>query len=183
MPDNIQPETLALALHVVVMVAGVWIGAGFPDVDLRVKTLLPHRSMATHGFLLPAFLLVGSRLVRPEWAGWFAVGFSSGTALHLAFDLFPKRWRGLARVHAPAVGFCSKTESVAWLFVSVILCVGMTVFAWPAFGTLGTAACIAALAVFYLRGVWAKQEHFAAGPLLALLALAADAVRTTVTIE
>ena len=96
--------------------------------------------------------------------------------LHLAFDLFPGKWRGFALVDVPRLGRCTKTVSVVWLFANLFVSTGMAVWTVPALDTLSFTACVAVLGALYLYGVLKKGEHFAAGPLLTLLSLGADAL-------
>ena len=174
--NTADPNALASVIGVACFAVAAWLGSWFPDID-RIRLLrLRHRSIVTHGFLFPAATLLCGIVTANRWAIWTAAGFSAGVALHLAFDLFPGKWRGFALVDAPKLGRCSKTLSVVWLFVNVFLCAGMSVAVVPAPGVLSLSACAAALAALYLYGVWKKKEHIAAGPLLTLLALGADAL-------
>ena len=176
MLDFANPDVLTLATGVAFFAIAAWLGSLFPDID-RIKLFrLRHRSTVTHGFLLPVLVLIAGRATRSEWADWIVAGFAAGVALHLAFDLFPGKWRGFALVDVPKLGRCTRTVSVIWLFANVFLCVGMAVSIFPALDILGFAACVATLAALYLHGVLKKKEHYAAGPLLTLLTLGADAL-------
>ncbi len=178
MPDFANQDVLALAIGVACFAIGGWLGSWFPDIDLKMKAVLPHRSVVTHGFLIPALLLIGTVLTGLEWAKLFVAGFSAGVALHLAFDLFPQNWKGLALIYVPKIGFWSTTLSVGWLFASVFLCVLMSVSLGRVLGGISIVACVATLAALYVYGVWKKKEHYAAGFLLTLLALGSDAFWT-----
>jgi hypothetical protein len=171
-----DPNTLARVVGVICFAVGAWLGSWFPDIDRVAVLRLRHRSTDTHCCAAPALALVAGRVTGSESAHWVAAGFAAGVGLHLAFDLFPGKWRGFALVDVPKFGRCTRTVSVIWLFANVFLCVGMAVSIFPTLDILGFAACVATLAALYLHGVLKKKEHYAAGPLLTLLTLGADAL-------
>ncbi|MCY4116272.1 MAG: hypothetical protein OXF55_05175 [Caldilineaceae bacterium] len=171
-----DPNTLAQVVNVVCFAVGAWLGSWFPDIDRIAVLRLRHRSTVTHGCAAPALAIVAGHVAANEWAGWVAAGFAVGVGLHLAFDLFPGKWRGFALVDVPRLGRCTKTVSVAWLFANVFVCAGLAVWTVPALDTFSFVACVAVLGVLYFYGVFKKSEHFAAGPLLTLLSLGADAL-------
>jgi hypothetical protein len=174
--ELVDQHALALVIGVACFAIGAWLGSWFPDIDRIQLFRLRHRSTVTHGFLMPVLTFFVAGATRIEWADWIVAGIAAGVALHLAFDLFPGKWRGFALVDVPKYGRCTKTVSVVWLFVNVFLCAGMSVSIIPTLGILSFTACVATLAALYLYGVGKKKEHYAAGPLLALLALGADAL-------
>ena len=173
-----DPALLTFAIGVASFAAGAWLGSWFPDIDLMMKSFLGHRSIVTHSFLIPALLLVAAGMTRLEWADGFVAGFSAGVALHLAFDLFPKKWTGTALITSPIFGKkgflshlkLSKNASVVWLFVSVFL--SMSVYVIMARAPAGIVTCGATLAALSWYGVAVKKEQIA-GPLLTMLALGA----------
>lgn len=171
-----NPQLLALAAGIACFAGGAWLGSWFPDIDRHAYFRLRHRSVVTHGFLASSLLWIVATLARWEWFDWLFAGFSAGVALHLAFDLFPEKWRGFALVDVPKLGRQTKDRSIAWLFVSLFLCATVSVSLFPARGLTGFVSYVATLAALYLYGVWVKKEHFAAGPLLALLTLGGDAL-------
>lgn len=181
-----DPDALALAIHVACFAVGAWLGSWFPDIDLNMKPFLLHRSIVTHGFLIPTLLLLGTGVTRPEWADWLIAGFSAGVALHLAFDLFPKKFKGMALIRVPKIALKDncicfenplllsrsnpKMASVLWLFVSVFLCLSISLFITLARGPAGVVAGLATLVALYLYGVVVKKEPVAR-PLLTLFTL------------
>ncbi len=172
--DLADPNTLTRVVGVICFAVGAWLGSWFPDID-RIEVLrLRHRSTVTHGCAAPALAIVAGRATGSEWADWVTAGFAAGVGLHLAFDLFPGKWRGFALVDVPRLGRCTKTVSVVWLFANVFVCAGMAVWTVSALDALSLIACVAALGALYLYGVFKKKEHLAAGPLLTLLSLGAD---------
>jgi len=98
-----------------------------PDFDLSFHwwPLIEHRSLLTHGFLVPLLLFASLRghSVKPftdDRPRLFLLGFCIASAVHLCFDLFPGAWRGLARVHIPIVGWMGGELSFLWLLVGVL---------------------------------------------------------------
>lgn len=100
--------------------AGVW----FPDIDQRVG-LLEHRSILTHGPLLPIVFFAVASESESIPLRWLAMGACIGVAVHLAFDLFPAGWTGYALVSVLAWGRMSATFSMVWIGVSTAVCMYM----------------------------------------------------------
>jgi hypothetical protein len=100
---------------------GIALGLAVPDLDLRVP-ILTHRSILTHGLLLPCLLCVLAWRGSSPILRLFAIGFSSATAIHLCFDLFPKAWIGFALITVPLVGQTSPLISWLWIATSSVVC-------------------------------------------------------------
>ena len=144
-------NVLTIAIGVAFFAVGAWLGGRFPDIDYKVS--LDHRSIVTHGFLMPALLLIGVGMTRLEWADWFVAGFSAGVAVHLAFDLFPKGWKGFALIKVPIFGPLSKAASAVWLFVNMFLCMFMSVYISLARGPASVIICgviLVGLGLYYV---------------------------------
>ena len=62
------------------------------------------------------------------------------------------------------------------LFTNLFICVIISVSIFPEYGAAGVLAYTATLVALYLHGIWAKKEHFAAGPLMTILTLGGDAL-------
>ena len=122
-----DPNALARVVGVICFAAGGWLGSWFPDIDRIAVLRLRHRSTVTHACAAPVLAIVAARASGNEWAGWVTAGFAAGVGLHLAFDLFPGKWRGFALVDVPKLGRCTKTVSVVWLFANVFVCTGLAV--------------------------------------------------------
>lgn len=113
-------------------VVGAFIGLKLPDFDLvfRWWPLIEHRSLLTHGLLIPLLLFA---TLKTHVIGKQAdprlrlalLGFYLATAVHLCFDLFPSRWYGMAHIHIPLLGWVGEAPSVLWMgvgaFVSLYL--------------------------------------------------------------
>ncbi len=104
------------------LLAGVILGGWLPDFDQDTAALV-HRSIVTHGPLVPLLLYValGSRGI-PAPARLFVTGTALAVAVHLCFDLFPKGWLGYALIHVPTIGWAPPILSWGWIAISIILC-------------------------------------------------------------
>ena len=143
---------------------GAWAGLKLPDVDQRSDLLL-HRSILTHGPLVPmiAYLLVrdARRLSIRAFPMFLCLGF----VVHLSFDLFPRAWIGYALVSLPAYGWLPPVVSVIWIVISGLLCAF-----WAA--RLARGLPELALIVFGLLTIFAyaaQSEASLIGPLIAAI--------------
>ena len=104
------------------LIIGLYLGNRFPDIDQRTD-LLTHRSIFTHGFIVPLILyLIASRL-QNSVVRLFAMGFNLAVAVHLCFDLFPKGWYMHALIHIPVIGWTWAFVSQVWIFISIVVCI------------------------------------------------------------
>jgi len=85
----------------VLLGVGLAVGNWFPDIDQDTGLLL-HRSIVTHGPLVPLIAVAIAATSRTILLRWFALGLVVGFAVHLSFDLFPKGWSGFALISVPA---------------------------------------------------------------------------------
>ena len=85
----------------VLLGVGLAVGDCFPDIDQHTGLLL-HRSIVTHGPLVPLIAVAIAATSRTILLRWFALGLVVGFAVHLSFDLFPKGWSGFALISVPA---------------------------------------------------------------------------------
>ena len=108
-------------LWVVPLILTAYIGSRFPDIDQHTD-LLTHRSIFTHGLLVPlALFLVVSRM-KSNRARDFVLIFMTAIAIHLCFDLFPRAWYKHALIHIPNIGWTPALVSLAWMFASAVFC-------------------------------------------------------------
>ena len=108
-------------LGLVAPLAGLAVGNWFPDIDQKTGLLL-HRSIVTHGPLVPVIIFAavsGSRSIRLRW---FALGVTLGVAIHLSFDLFPNGWSGFALISVPSYGWTAPWFSWTWIAFSTVAC-------------------------------------------------------------
>ena len=109
-------------VRLLALLTGVSLSYWFPDFD-QDTTALVHRSIVTHGLLVPLILYValGSRR-SPAPARLFVAGAALAVAVHLSFDLFPRGWTGFALIHLPAYGWTPPLVSWGWIAISIIVC-------------------------------------------------------------
>jgi hypothetical protein len=117
---------LSFIISVGLLFLGAFLGLYLPDIDLRVPFLV-HRSIVTHGFLIPlgVFLLIYKHRATP--LRFFSIGLNMAMSTHLAFDLFPRSWRGFAFIHIPVWGRTQVVFSWVWIALSIIICFYLTV--------------------------------------------------------
>jgi hypothetical protein len=85
-----------LAITVLMVLAGLSLGATMPDIDLAPPLPVKHRSFWTHGPFLPA-LAMWLAMSSPYWLP-FWTAFLPALAIHLLKDMFPKSWSGGALI-------------------------------------------------------------------------------------
>ena len=108
-------------LGLVALLAGLAVGNAFPDIDQKTGMLL-HRSIVTHGPLVPIIVFAFAPCTRSIRLRWFALGVTLGVAIHLSFDLFPGGWSGFALISVPSYGWTAPWFSWTWIAVSTVAC-------------------------------------------------------------
>ena len=108
-------------LGLLALIAGLAVGDWFPDIDQKTGLLL-HRSIVTHGPLVPLIVFAAASGSRSIQIRWFALGLTLGVAIHLAFDLFPSSWSGFALISVPSYGWTASWFSWSWIAVSTVAC-------------------------------------------------------------
>lgn len=106
----------------VVLLGGLAFGNWFPDIDQQTGLLL-HRSIVTHGPLVPLIVFGVASGARSNHLRWFALGVTLGVAIHLSFDLFPKGWSGFALISVPSYGWTAPWFSWTWIAFSTVVCI------------------------------------------------------------
>jgi hypothetical protein len=152
-------------IRLLALLAGLYVGFRFPDIDQRTD-LLVHRSIITHGLLVPLLLyaVLGSRR-SPAPARLFIAGAALAVAVHLSFDLFPRAWWRHALIHLPTYGWTPTIFSWAWIALSIAVCFFIALKS--AQGWLGTAmVLICSTAVFSYS---LPTEHSLWRPLVAAI--------------
>ena len=121
-------EARRYLLGAALMLIGIVLGLRLPDIDLwlRMPPFFEHRSLLTHGFIVPLCLFLSlQRNTKPhnnQILRLFWTGFVLSVLVHLCFDLFPRRWYGYALVHVPLVRWTIPAFSMVWLSVSTLVC-------------------------------------------------------------
>ncbi|MCH8310079.1 MAG: hypothetical protein IIB17_06235, partial [Chloroflexi bacterium] len=108
----------------VALIAGLAFGNDFPDIDQKTDLLL-HRSIVTHGPLVPLIIFAIATGIRAIPLRWFTLGITLGIAIHLSFDLFPKGWSGFALISVPIYGWMPQWFSWTWIAGSMVACTYM----------------------------------------------------------
>ena len=98
-------------------------GLQFPDFDLHIFAFLGHRSIITHGIIVPFFLYryLNKRKIINDTLDFAYIGFLLGIALHLCADLFPKAWIGFALIMFPPWIPMGAPFSIIWLLSNLII--------------------------------------------------------------
>jgi hypothetical protein len=111
-------------LGLIGLVAGLAFGNIFPDFDQKTDILL-HRSIVTHGPLVPIIVFAIASGIRAVPIRWFALGLALSFAIHLSFDLFLKGWSGFALISVPIYGWTAQWFSWTWIALSTFVCTYM----------------------------------------------------------
>lgn len=122
--------------NLMALVAGISIGLHMADWDHKLP-FFDHRSFWTHGMIVPIivwWLLVSgynfadpyfedAKLNAEDWSRllrFFGLGFFPGYAIHMCFDLFPKKWQGGALIKSP-LGAFPMAGSFIWILCGQIV--------------------------------------------------------------
>jgi len=131
-------------------------GILFPDFDLKLTGILEHRSIVTHGCLLPLALWMADYYAPRRFMRACVIGFCATLAVHLCFDLFPRGWAGYALIHVPFYGRLPAALSWLWIAGNIVLCVYLVESAIATAVEIVIAGA-GALIAFYLsahEGIW-----------------------------
>ena len=140
---------------------GAWVGLKLPDVDQRTDLLL-HRSIITHGPLVPLVLFLLLRNVQRTWVRMLPMSVCLGFVVHLAFDLFPRAWSGYALISMPVYGWLPGWASIVWISGSVLACAYWSVLLVR--GTLEPLILVVGAAGIFIYAVRSESALF--GPLV-----------------
>ena len=115
----------------IALLIGIYV---FPDSDQKILSFLSHRSILTHGILLPVLIyLILNKILKykKETLDYIYAGLLIGISIHLTADLFSKSFVGYATIKLPfqitSDGFIFKTKSIGsfqsifWIFFNAIL--------------------------------------------------------------
>ena len=126
--------------YLVILYISLLAGLEFPDFDLHLLFFLGHRSILTHGIIIPFFLYTflnnerysnipnrifgkffSNKNVSKEILDYVYVGFLIGIAIHLCADLFPKAWIGFALIVFPPWIPMGAPFSIMWMLLNMFL--------------------------------------------------------------
>jgi len=110
---------------IILLLLALFLGLNLPDLDHQVAFLV-HRSIVTHGFLVPLGVFVVVYREKTASPRFFSMGFNLASVTHLCFDLFPRAWVGFALIHIPGWGRTSLMFSWVWISLSIIVCFYLT---------------------------------------------------------
>tara|TARA_Y100000741_G_scaffold253746_1_gene195354 strand:- start:72 stop:671 length:600 start_codon:yes stop_codon:yes gene_type:complete len=124
--------------YLVVLYVSLLAGLEFPDFDLHLLIFLGHRSILTHGIIVPFFLYKFltkegySKISNKIFGRFFSnkdfsreildyayIGFLIGIAIHLCADLFPKAWMGFALIVFPPWIPMGAPFSIVWMLLNM----------------------------------------------------------------
>ncbi len=155
----------------IALVVGLPLGLELPDIDQRMGFLL-HRSIITHGPLVPGILFSWVARSQSLPRRWFAMSVSLGVAVHLAFDLFPQAWTGYALIGVPGLGWTPAPFSWLWIALNSLVCAALA--AKLVRSSLETGLLILGLGGGFIYAVRAEDAFW--GPLAAVTVATAVAV-------
>ncbi len=159
-------------ISVFFLLTGMFIGLNLADIDLQLPFLF-HRSILTHGFLIAAILYGIVRSKKSDALRLFALGFYLSSAIHLAFDLFPRSWQGYALITVPVYGRTSAAFSWLWIALSIVVCLYLALVLMEN----GYEIITAAAALFIAFSYYATTERIYWSALLTLLIASIIAIR------
>tara|TARA_B100000378_G_C17871894_1_gene352380 strand:- start:51 stop:644 length:594 start_codon:yes stop_codon:yes gene_type:complete len=122
-------------IYLITLFVSLLAGLEFPDTDFILIFILDHRSIITHGILIPFFLyryltkegkqdfinkyfskILTSNKIKNEFLDYAYIGFLIGIAIHLCADLFPKAYIGYAMIKLPFFIPIGGPLSMVWMF-------------------------------------------------------------------
>jgi len=124
--------------YLVILYVSLLAGLEFPDFDLHLLFFLGHRSILTHGIIVPFFLykfltmesyskisnkifgrFFSNKNISKEVLDYVYIGFLIGIAIHLCADLFPKAWIGFALIKFPPWIPMGAPFSIVWMLLNM----------------------------------------------------------------
>lgn len=166
-------RVLTYLVAVLLLVLAVRVGLKLPDIDGKLW-FLKHRSLLTHGLLLPLLLFCLARPYLNPVPRLFVIGLSLSMAVHLCFDLFPKAWSGFALIKVPLYGQTGALFSWLWIATSCVVCVYLALLLIQYVFELLLGA--ASLLMAFIQHVQQNPYEHHASALMALLIAAALAL-------
>ena len=106
-------------LGFLLIVVSFFLGIKLPDWDFKLR--LRHRSILTHSPFVTIIFIALYETDTSYFFKYFIVGFSSAIAIHILFDLFPRKWHGGALLKIPFNGITCSKETTKLFFIATSL--------------------------------------------------------------
>lgn len=114
-------------LGFLLIVVSFFLGIKLPDWDFKLR--LRHRSILTHSPFVTIIFIALYETDTSYFFKYFIVGFSSAIAIHILFDLFPRKWHGGALLKIPFNGInCSKETTKLFFIATSLISVFLALF-------------------------------------------------------
>jgi len=114
-------------LGFLLIVVAFFLGIKLPDWDFKLK--LRHRNILTHSPFVTVIFIALYETDTSYFFKYFIVGFSSAIAIHILFDLFPRKWHGGALLKIPFNGItCSKETTKLFFIATSLVSVFLAIF-------------------------------------------------------
>ena len=114
-------------LGFLLIVVAFFLGIKLPDWDFKLK--LRHRNILTHSPFVTVIFITLYETDTSYFFKYFIVGFSSAIAIHILFDLFPRKWHGGALLKIPFNGItCSKETTKLFFIATSLVSVFLAIF-------------------------------------------------------
>ena len=94
-------------------------GIKLPDWDFKLR--LRHRSILTHSPFVTIIFITLYETKTSYFFKYFIVGFSIAIAIHILFDLFPRKWYGGALLKIPFNNISCSEETTKIFFTITAL--------------------------------------------------------------
>ncbi|MDC7956200.1 hypothetical protein PKF05_10215 [Fusobacterium simiae] len=102
-------------------------GIKLPDWDFKLR--LRHRNILTHSPFITIIFIALYETKRSYFFKYFIVGFSTAMAIHILFDLFPRKWYGGALLKIPFNNIsCSEETTKTFFIITSLVSVFLAIF-------------------------------------------------------
>ena len=102
-------------------------GIKLPDWDFKLG--LRHRNILTHSPFVTIIFIALYETKTSYFFKYFIVGFSTAIAIHILFDLFPRKWYGGALLKIPFNRItCSKETTKLFFIATSLVSVFLAIF-------------------------------------------------------
>ena len=114
-------------LGFLLIIVAFFLGIKLPDWDFKLR--LRHRSILTHSPFITIIFITLYETDASYFFKYFIIGFSSAIAIHMLFDLFPKKWHGGALLKIPFNRItCSKETTKLFLIATSLISIFLAIF-------------------------------------------------------